>query len=84
MQLITFIKIGFFCHMSLDEKWDTDLYAGKHGNTEQFGNELLHLTDMHSKTDKIWIRSLKIKMNRFSDKIENFSRLFVSKYPEET
>ena len=51
--------------MSLDEKWDTDLYAGKHGNTEQFGNELLHLTDMHStKTDKIWIRSMKIKMNR--------------------
>ena len=34
--------------MSLDEKWDTDLYAGKHGNTEQFGNELLHLTDIHS------------------------------------
>lgn len=33
---------------SLDEKWDTDLYAGKHGNTEQFGNELLHLTDIHS------------------------------------
>ena len=51
--------------MPLDEKWDTDLYAGKHGNTEQFGNELLHLTDIHStKTDKIWIRNMKIKMNR--------------------
>ena len=45
--------------MSFDEKWDTDLYAGKHGNTEQFGNELLHLTDIHStKTDKMWIRRL--------------------------
>ena len=51
--------------MSFDEKWNTHLYAGKRKYRAVWQWIELHLTDIHStKTDKIWIRSMKIKMNR--------------------
>ena len=51
--------------MSFDEKWNTHLYAGKRKCRAVWQWIELHLTDIHStKTDKIWIRSMKIKMNR--------------------